>query len=148
MRVVVAMSGGVDSSVAAGLLVQAGHEVIGISLRLNRAERPTAKGRCCSPDDLEDARAVAEVLGIPFYVFETTALFEEKVIRPFVESYLAGETPIPCIACNGEVKFGHLLARARALGGKLATGHYARVLKAQETFRLLRGIDASREKLS
>ncbi|HEY0840714.1 MAG TPA: tRNA 2-thiouridine(34) synthase MnmA [Vulgatibacter sp.] len=144
MRVVVAMSGGVDSSAAAALLHGQGHEVIGVSLRLSRSDRPSAPGRCCSPDDLEDARAVASTLGIPFYVFEATELFEEKVIRPFVSSYLDGATPIPCSACNREVKFGHLLARARALGAKLATGHYARI-EGDGPYRLLRGVDAARD---
>lgn len=145
MRVVVAMSGGVDSSAAAALLVAQGHEVIGVSLRLARVER-AGPGRCCSPDDLEDARAVARKLGIPFYVFEASDLFEERVIDPFVTSYLGGETPIPCLACNREVKFGHLLARARALGGKLATGHYARIERdAQGRYRLLRGVDEARD---
>jgi len=144
MRVVVAMSGGVDSSAAAALLHEQGHEVIGVSLRLSRSDRPSAPGRCCSPDDLEDARAVANTLGIPFYVFEATDLFEEKVIRPFVSSYLEGETPIPCSACNREVKFGHLLARARALGARLATGHYARI-EGDGPYRLLRGVDAARD---
>lgn len=145
MRVVVAMSGGVDSSAAAALLVEQGHEVIGVSLRLTRVER-AGPGRCCSPDDLDDARAVARSLGIPFYVFEAADFFEERVIDPFVDAYLAGETPIPCLACNREVKFGHLLARARALGGKLATGHYARIDTAPDgRYRLLRGVDAARD---
>lgn len=144
MRVVVAMSGGVDSSAAAALLVEQGHEVIGVTLRLARVER-AGPGRCCSPDDLEDARAVARKLGIPFYVFETSDLFEEKVIDPFVSSYLGGETPVPCVACNREVKFGHLLARARALGGKLATGHYARIVEEGGRLRLLRGVDEARD---
>lgn len=144
MRVVVAMSGGVDSSAAAALLKEEGHEVIGISLRLARVER-AGPGRCCSRDDLEDARAVAAKLKIPFYVFEASDLFEEKVIDPFVSSYLGGETPIPCVACNREVKFGHLLARARALGGKLATGHYARIEAGPKGLRLLRGVDEARD---
>jgi len=146
MRVVVAMSGGVDSSAAAALLVEQGHEVIGISLRLSRAEAGRAPGRCCSPDDLDDARAVADRLGIPFYVFEATELFSRAVVEPFVGSYLAGETPIPCLACNREVKFGHLLARAEALGAALATGHYARIDRgADGRYRLHRGVDASRD---
>jgi|SRR5690606_13854628 len=145
MRVVVAMSGGVDSSAAAALLVAQGHEVIGITLRLARVER-AGPGRCCSPDDVEDARAVARALGIPFYVFEASDLFEERVIDPFVDAYLGGETPVPCLACNREVKFGHLLARARALGAKLATGHYARIERgADGRYRLYRGVDAARD---
>lgn len=139
------MSGGVDSSAAAAILREQGHEVIGISLRLSRGGRPAAPGRCCSPDDLEDARAVAGVLGIPFYVFEATELFDERVIRPFVAAYLSGSTPVPCLSCNREVKFGHLLSRARALGARLATGHYARIVEDGPRRRLLRGVDASRD---
>ncbi len=146
MRVVVAMSGGVDSSAAAALLCEQGHEVIGISLRLSRSEAGRAPGRCCSPDDLDDARAVADSLGLPFYVFEATDLFSRTVVDPFVGSYLAGETPIPCLACNREVKFGHLLARAEALGAQLATGHNARIeTDAGGVHRLYRGVDASRD---
>nr|PZM93649.1 MAG: tRNA 2-thiouridine(34) synthase MnmA [Pseudomonadota bacterium] len=145
MRVVVAMSGGVDSSAAAALLVEQGHEVIGVSLRLTRTDR-AGPGRCCTPDDLEDARAVARTLGIPFYVLEATELFERQVISPFVRSYLAGETPIPCLACNREVKFDHLLRRARALGARLATGHYARIVQGEDgRYRLLRGVDEARD---
>ena len=145
MRVVVAMSGGVDSSAAAALVRDQGHEVIGISLRLSRSEG-RAPGRCCSPDDLDDARAVADTLGIPFYVFEASDLFSRTVVDPFVGAYLAGETPIPCLACNREVKFGHLLARAEALGAQLATGHYARIATGDDGVRrLYRGVDASRD---
>jgi tRNA-specific 2-thiouridylase len=145
MRVVVAMSGGVDSSAAAALLAAAGHEVIGVTLRLNRVER-AAPGRCCSPDDVDDARAVADALGIPFYVFETADRFEERVIGPFVDAYLRGETPVPCSACNRELKFGLLLERAAALGAHLATGHYARVERDPDgTRRLFRGADPTRD---
>lgn len=144
MRIVVAMSGGVDSSAAAARLVEQGHEVIGISLRLSRSEA-RAPGRCCSPDDLDDARAVADALGIPFYVFEATDLFSRTVVDAFVGAYLGGETPIPCLACNREVKFGHLLARAEALGAHLATGHYARIEEGPQGRRLFRGVDASRD---
>lgn len=120
--------------------------MIGVSLRLSRSDRPSAPGRCCSPDDLDDARAVAETLGIPFYVFEAVDLFEREVIDPFVGAYLDGETPIPCMGCNSRVKFGHLLGRARALGGKLATGHYARIdEKADGSRSLLRGVDHARD---
>lgn len=146
MRVVVAMSGGVDSSAAAVLLHEQGHEVIGVSLRLSKSETGRAPGRCCSPDDLDDARAVADKLGIPFYVFEATDLFSRTVVDPFVGSYLAGETPIPCLACNREVKFGHLLARAEGLGAQLATGHYARIETDPDgRRRLRRGVDESRD---
>jgi len=123
-RVVAAMSGGVDSAVAAARCVAAGYEVIGISLRLLRG----TEGHCCSLDDFHDARAVADRLGVPHYVFDMTEPFERHVIRPFVAEYLAGRTPNPCARCNEHVKFGLLWQRARELGAsRLATGHYARI---------------------
>jgi tRNA-specific 2-thiouridylase len=122
-RVVVAMSGGVDSSVAAALLVEQGCEVIGVTLHL-----AGDASRCCSLDDADDARRVAERLGIRYYVANYTSEFRSEVIEPFADAYLAGRTPIPCVACNRRFKFRHLLARARALGAEgVATGHYARV---------------------
>ena len=127
MRVVVAMSGGVDSSAAAALLKEQGHEVIGITLRVYAYEKQKKCGSCCSPEDIDDARHVADTLGIPFYVADVEGLFKDRVIQPFVRSYLEGRTPIPCVACNQDVKFGFLLERARSLGAKLATGHYARI---------------------
>ena len=118
------MSGGVDSAVAAARCVAAGHDVIGISLRL----APGGSGSCCSLDDFHDARAVADRLGVPHYVFDMTEPFERHVIRPFVAEYLAGRTPNPCARCNEHVKFGLLWQRARELGAsRLATGHYARI---------------------
>jgi tRNA-specific 2-thiouridylase len=122
-RVVVAMSGGVDSSVAAALLVEAGFDVIGVTMRLS-----AAGSRCCSLDDAEDARRVAETLGIRFYVADYADAFRREVMEPWADAYLAGRTPIPCVACNQRFKFRHLLDRARALGASaVATGHYARV---------------------
>lgn len=122
-RVVVAMSGGVDSSVAAALLVERGVEVVGITMHL-----AGSASRCCSLDDADDARRVANALGIRFYVANYTDLFRSEVVEPFADAYLAGRTPIPCVACNRRFKFHHLLERARALGAsRIATGHYARV---------------------
>jgi tRNA-specific 2-thiouridylase len=123
-RVVVAMSGGVDSAVAAARCVAAGYDVVGISLRL----APGGEGSCCSLDDFLDARAVADALGVPHYVFDFTDAFEARVVAPFVADYLAGRTPNPCARCNQHVKFDLLWRRARELGAtKLATGHYARI---------------------
>jgi tRNA-uridine 2-sulfurtransferase len=123
-RVVVAMSGGVDSAVAAARCVAAGYDVVGISLRLAR----DGEGSCCSLDDFLDARAVADTLGVPHYVFDFTDVFEERVVAPFVADYLAGRTPNPCTRCNQHVKFDLLWRRARELGAtRLATGHYARI---------------------
>ena len=131
-RVVVAMSGGVDSAVAAARCVAAGHDVIGISLRLAR----DGSGSCCSLDDFHDARAVADRLGFPHYVFDLRAEFEQHVVRPFVAEYVAGRTPNPCARCNEHVKFGVLRRRADELGAAfLATGHYARIATDAETGR-------------
>ena len=145
MRVVVAMSGGVDSSAAAALLVEQGHEVLGITLRVWSYEGAARCGSCCSPDDIDDARAVASALGIPFYVADAEELFRHRVVQPFVQSYLDGKTPVPCVACNRDVKFDFLLAKARALGARLATGHYARIARTAGGFRLLRAADPSKD---
>ena len=122
-RVVVGMSGGVDSSVAAALLVEQGCEVIGVTMHL-----AGSTSRCCSLDDADDARRVAEQLGVRFFVANYTREFREEVMLPFADAYLAGRTPLPCATCNSRFKFDHLLARARALGAEqVATGHYARI---------------------
>lgn len=145
MRVVVAMSGGVDSSAAAAMLVEQGHEVLGITLRVWTHEGAARCGSCCSPDDIDDARAVASTLGIPFYVADAEELFKHRVVQPFVRSYLEGKTPVPCVACNRDVKFDFLLSRARALGARLATGHYARIESSDGAHRLLRAADVSKD---
>lgn len=146
MRVVVAMSGGVDSSAAAALLLEQGHEVIGLTLKVWSYESRAQCGSCCSPEDIDDARAVAERLGIPFYVADVQELFAERVVTPFVRQYLDGRTPIPCVACNQDVKFGFLLRRARELGAKLATGHYARIARRPDgALELLRGADGAKD---
>lgn len=125
-RVVVAMSGGVDSSVVAGLLASEGYNVVGMTLQLyDHGAATHRKGACCAGQDIHDARRVAEDLGIPHYVLNYEARFREAVIDPFAQSYIAGETPIPCVACNQTVKFADLLETARSLGASaLATGHY------------------------
>ena len=145
-RVVVAMSGGVDSSVAAALLVEEGHEVIGVSMKTH-ASAPKSSRACCTPDDMRDARRVADALKIPHYTLAYEEVFAREVVRPFVAAYRAGLTPNPCIACNDRVKFRPLLARARLLGADyLATGHYARVAKdADGTVHLLRGVDVAKD---
>jgi tRNA-specific 2-thiouridylase len=126
-RVVIAMSGGVDSSVAAALLVEEGHEVVGIHMKLHDAN-PEVAGRCCGTDDAIDARRVANDLGIPFHVMDLREAFQKAVIDEFVATYEKGATPIPCVQCNGVLKFRVLLQRALALGAShLATGHYAQI---------------------
>jgi len=142
-RVVVAMSGGVDSSLAAALLRDAGCEVIGLTMHLAGQH-----SRCCSLDDAEDARRVARHLGIRFYVANLEEEFRREVQQPFADAYLAGRTPIPCVQCNSRFKFDHLLARARALGAsRVATGHYARIDRDPDTGlrRLRRALDSAKD---
>jgi tRNA-specific 2-thiouridylase len=148
MRIAVAMSGGVDSSVAALLLKEEGHEVIGLSMQLwDHSGEAGRTGRCCALDDLADARRVAWALGIPHYVLNLEEEFQRDVVRPFVGSYLAGETPIPCSACNSKLKFSTLLVRARAIGcAAIATGHYARTGRDPASGRALLRRGQDREK--
>jgi tRNA-specific 2-thiouridylase len=149
MRIVVAMSGGVDSSVAAGLLVEAGHEVIGLSMQLFDQRKGDSRfGACCTLNDLYDARRAAATLGIPHYVVDFSQQFEHSVIKNFVDEYVAGRTPIPCVHCNGALKFAALVERARDLDAEaVATGHYARASWDARLGRYLlrRGLDPSKD---
>ena len=168
MSIAIAMSGGVDSSTAAALLAEsrspnpsgASAEVVGLTMQLwNQRRLPQllgeeagegghASGRCCSLDDVYDARAVANFLNIPYYVINLEKQFEASVVRPFVEGYLAGETPIPCSHCNSEIKFAQFLTTARQIGAeRIATGHYARIRRDPKTgrYQLLRGVDRSKD---
>ena len=146
--VVAALSGGVDSATAAGLLVEQGHRVVGMTMRLYDARGTAASsgGRCCGPRDIEDARAVCAHLGIPFYVVDLAAEFGASVVDDFVEAYLEGETPNPCVKCNQHIKFTPLLQRARAIGADLlVTGHYARIALQDGEAQLRRGIDTGKD---
>jgi len=146
-RIVVAMSGGVDSSVVAGLLTRQGYDVVGVTLQLyDHGEAVHRTGACCAGQDIHDARRVAEKLGIPHYVLDYEDRFREAVIDRFAESYMAGETPIPCVACNQTVKFSDLLDTARELGAQaLATGHYIRTAAKGNRRIMLRPIDDERD---
>jgi len=150
MRIVVAMSGGVDSSVAAALLAEQGHDVIGLSMQLyDQTEGQTSFGRCCTLDDLHDARRVAAAINIPHYILNFERQFDEQVVSNFVREYTAGRTPLPCAHCNSDLKFATLLDRARGFGADaVATGHYARVETnggPSGRYLLKRGIDPAKD---
>ena len=146
-RIVAAMSGGVDSAVAAALLNAEGHEVIGVTLQLyDHGEATKRRGSCCAGQDIHDARRVADHLGIPHYVLDYEKRFEKAVMQSFADSYLAGETPIPCVTCNSQIKFKDLLDTARDLGADLlATGHYIAHRTTASGPRLARAADAERD---
>ena len=154
--IAVAMSGGVDSSVVAAMLRAEGHELVGLTMQLWNQRRlagregmpEQVRGRCCSLDDVYDARRVAETLDIPYYVVNHQERFEQEVVRPFIDSYLSGRTPVPCTLCNNHLKFDQLLATAQQVGAdSVATGHYARVEfhAPSQRWRLLRGVDSARD---
>ena len=146
-RIVVAMSGGVDSSVTAALLTNAGFDVVGLTMQLyDHGKALQKKGACCAGSDINDARSVANKLGIPHYVLNYENLFQDQVMEDFVESYLKGETPIPCVRCNQTVKFTDMFDRAKKLGASaMATGHYIRRKRKLGIPTLHRGIDSSKD---
>ncbi len=151
VRIVVAMSGGVDSSVAAALLAEQGHDVIGVSMQLYDSDGAAGErtfGSCCSLDDLHDARRVAAAINIPHYILNFERQFDEQVVSNFVSEYAAGRTPLPCAHCNSDLKFATLAERAEGFGADaVATGHYARVEQDPATGRYLlkRGLDPSKD---
>jgi Predicted tRNA(5-methylaminomethyl-2-thiouridylate) methyltransferase, contains the PP-loop ATPase domain len=150
----VAMSGGVDSSVVAGMMLREGRQVVGLTMQLwNQRRLPEiqtgeAAGRCCSLDDVYDARHVAQHLGIPYYVVNFESRFEEQVVKPFVAEYLAGRTPVPCTLCNNFIKFDQFIEMAEGVGAsQVATGHYARIGRdaASGRWQLRRSVDTAKD---
>src|SRR5258705_4323643 len=147
-RVVVGLSGGVDSSAAAALLIQQGWDVIGITLKLWPQDCVSrAEDKCCGPQAVMDARSVSHKLGIPYYLVDEAADFQKQVINYFAEEYRAGRTPNPCVMCNEKLKFGTLISRAQQLGAeKIATGHFARVEQREDgRYLLKRGRDSRKD---
>jgi tRNA-specific 2-thiouridylase len=147
MRTLVAMSGGVDSSVAAARLLAEGDEVVGVTLHLwDYPDDGSVRGRCCAPEDIHDARRVADKLGFPHYAFDRRELFKDTVVEPFVDAYVAGTTPSPCVRCNRGVKLPELLGLAQKLGAeRVATGHYARIERRSGVFELHRARDRQKD---
>ncbi len=148
MRVIAAMSGGVDSSVAAARMVDAGHEVVGVHLALSRSAASSGSGSrgCCTLDDARDARRVADQLGIPFYVWDLSERFRDDVIADFVDEYRSGRTPNPCLRCNEKIKFSAVLDRALAMDfDVVATGHYARIVQGPQGPELHRAVDPAKD---
>jgi len=146
MRVIAAMSGGVDSSVAAARMVDAGHEVVGVHLALSRSSAHAGSRGCCTLDDARDARRVADRLDIPFYVWDLSARFAEEVIDDFVDEYRQGRTPNPCLRCNEKIKFSAVLDRALAMDfDAVGTGHYAQVLEGADGPELHRAVDPDKD---
>ena len=145
-KVVVAMSGGVDSSVAAALLKEQGYEVMGMMLRLWSEPGKEDSNRCCTPDSMAQARRVAAKLDIPFYVIDAKDVFHDTVVQYFLDGYARGETPNPCLICNRQIRWTFLLNHALALGAEfMATGHYVRIRKAEGSYQLLRAVDKSKD---
>jgi tRNA-specific 2-thiouridylase len=145
LRIAIAMSGGVDSSVSAALLKEAGHDIFGVMLRLWSPSQDI-RNRCCSPDDLSLAQQVSATLEIPFYTLDAKDIFKATVVDPFIHGYAKGITPNPCLICNRDIRWGFLLERVLAMGAThMATGHYARVVRQANQYQLLRAVDGSKD---